>query len=102
MVKINWSIKASNDIEAICNYIEQDSPNYARIFTQNILYAIEKLSDFPEIGRIVPEFRNPILREILFKSYRIIYRVIKEELDIKEIEIVKIFHGSRLLSNKDL
>jgi plasmid stabilization system protein ParE len=33
------------------------------------------LADFPEIGRMVPEFRQPNLREIICRSYRIIYRL---------------------------
>jgi plasmid stabilization system protein ParE len=35
----------------------------------------ESLTTFPEIGRIVPEFHQPDLREIICRSYRIIYRL---------------------------
>jgi hypothetical protein len=31
--------------------------------------------NFPELGRIVPEYRNDCIREIIFRSYRIVYRV---------------------------
>ncbi|MGM0539773.1 MAG: type II toxin-antitoxin system RelE/ParE family toxin [Thermodesulfobacteriota bacterium] len=37
--------------------------------------AVERLTSFPNSGRIVPEIRDPVIREIVFGSYRIIYRV---------------------------
>ena len=46
----------------------------------------------PERGRVVPEFRRSELREIILRSYRIIYRI--NELD-KSIEIVRFWHGAR-------
>jgi hypothetical protein len=36
----------------------------------------DQLQLFPEQGRIVPEYRNPDLREIIFQPYRIVYRLI--------------------------
>jgi plasmid stabilization system protein ParE len=49
-------------------------------------------AEFPEMGRIVPEYKNPSLREKILGDYRIVYRL-KEN----SIEIVIIVHGSRLL-----
>jgi plasmid stabilization system protein ParE len=43
-------------------------------------------------GRIVPEFRRPELREVIFRSYRIIYRI--NDAD-KIVEIVRFWHGAR-------
>jgi len=50
------------------------------------------LKTMPERGRVVPEFRRSELREIILRSYRIIYRI--NELD-KSIEIVRFWHGAR-------
>jgi plasmid stabilization system protein ParE len=33
------------------------------------------LAVFPASGRVVPEFENPDLREVLVEGYRVIYRV---------------------------
>jgi plasmid stabilization system protein ParE len=33
------------------------------------------LSNFLKRGRVVPELKNPAVREIFFKSYRIVYRL---------------------------
>ena len=90
--KIIWSPHAAQSLQDICSYIERDSKHYATIFAQRIIAAIEIAAEFPEIGRIVPEYNNPVLREKILGDYRIVYRL-KETA----IEIVIIVHGSRLL-----
>jgi plasmid stabilization system protein ParE len=90
--KIIWSPHAAQSLEEICIYIERDSKRYAAIFAQRVIDAIELSSEFPEAGRIVPEYNNPVLREKILGDYRIVYRV-KENA----VEIVIIVHGSRLL-----
>jgi len=50
------------------------------------------LEQFPRSGRIVPEIRHDDIREVILQSYRIIYRVHPDE-----VEILTIHHGARLL-----
>ena len=50
------------------------------------------LHTFPERGRIVPEFRRPELREIIFRSFRIIYRMNNAD---QSVEIVRFWHAAR-------
>jgi len=38
----------------------------------DVLAAVERLADFPNSGRLVPELKDPAIREILFGSYRIV------------------------------
>jgi plasmid stabilization system protein ParE len=90
--KIIWSPKATDNLEEICNFIGEDSEFYARIFAQRIIDEIEKIPDFPKAGRIVPEYQQNNLREKIFQSYRIVYRIKPDA-----IEIVAIVHGARLL-----
>ena len=94
MAKLIWSPTAASNLEEICNYIEKDSEHYAILFAQNIIALIENIPDFPNAGRIVPEYNLDNLREKIFHSYRIVYRI-KPEI----IEIVAIVHGARLLHN---
>jgi len=54
--------------------------------------AAERVADFPGSGRVVPEVAPSDVREILLGSYRVIYRV-RRDL----IEILAVFHGARLL-----
>jgi len=50
------------------------------------------LHDHPEAGRIVPEYRNARIREIIYRPYRIVYR-----LDIERglVEIARVWHAAR-------
>ena len=57
-----------------------------------LIIRAESLADFPEIGRVVPEFHQPNLREIVCRSYRIIYRL---QVDHQRIQIVRFWHGAR-------
>jgi len=91
--KIIWSPRAAKSLEDICSFIERDSQHYAALFAQRIIETIEHTSDFPDLGRIVPEYNDTALREKILGNYRIIYRI-KENV----IEIVMIVHGSRLLN----
>lgn len=62
--------------------LAQDSPHYARRFTEKIFKAVEALTDHPQIGRKVPEADREDIRELIFQNYRIIYRIKPERLYI--------------------
>jgi toxin ParE1/3/4 len=92
MAEVRWTPQAADDLEAITDFIATDSQQYARLFAMDVLIAVERLADFPNSGRVVPELRDPAIREILFGSYRIVYRV-KGDL----VEVLTVYHGARLL-----
>ena len=92
-MKIDWVEPSILDLEVLREYIAKDTEYYASRFIEKIIQAVVKLGEFPEIGRIVPEAEEENIREIIFHSYRIIYRVEKER-----ILILAIAHGSRDLS----
>ena len=92
MVRIEWTDRSLEDLNHIHNYIARDSKSYATVFSKKLYETVQKLKDFPNMGRIVPEVNIPSVREIIFQNYRIIYRVRTEY-----IEIITVFHGSRLL-----
>jgi plasmid stabilization system protein ParE len=79
-------------VKEICRFIAVDSPFYANLLNDRIFEMVEHLELFPEIGRHVPEADDPTIRELLYKSYRIIYQI-KEGY----LEIITVIHGSRLL-----
>ena len=83
---------AAFDLDAITEYVAQDSRLYAEALANRILAAVESLADFPLRGRVVPEFKNAAIREIFVAQYRIIYRV-KDDA----VEIWAVFHGKRLV-----
>ena len=47
-----------NDLENIRDYISKDSINYAVRFVEKIITNVDKLINFPQLGRIVPEFEK--------------------------------------------
>ncbi len=92
-VSIFWSKRARTDLEEIISYIAQDSPTAASNFATKIIEASSVLERFPTVGRIVPEFGDPNIREILYRNYRIVYQT-SENTAL----IVTVFHGSRPLA----
>jgi addiction module RelE/StbE family toxin len=93
MVEIKWTNNAFEELDDIANYISKDSPKYAQILVKQIYEMISHLQQFPKFGRMVPEYNDPNLREILYKNYRIIYLVKN-----KHLEIISVIHGSRRLN----
>ena len=93
-MKIKWSARSRTDLQELKRYIAQDSPYYAQHFIARILTWVEKLAEFPDIGREVPEAgeRNDI-RELIFQGYRIIY--LRQST---HVYIITVSHGSRDLS----
>jgi toxin ParE1/3/4 len=92
MDNLRWSPQAITDLARTCEYIGQDSREYARLFAQRIVKLIESIPTHPLLGQVVPEYGREDLREKRFQSYRIVYRV-KGEV----VEVVSITHGGRLL-----
>ena len=92
MAEVRWTPQAADDLGAIAELIAQDSPHYASLFVMDVLAAVERAGDFPFSGRVVPETRNPALREIVLGHYRIIYRA-RPDL----VEVLTVYHGARLL-----
>ena len=91
--KIKWSPRSVAQFEHICEFISLDSEVYARIFAQRVFKLIENITLFPHSGRIVPEYDDENLRELLMDNYRIVYR-----LKTKVIEIVEICHTAQLFT----
>ncbi|MBN1341416.1 MAG: type II toxin-antitoxin system RelE/ParE family toxin [Phycisphaerae bacterium] len=89
---LTWSEAALQDLEGIAAYIAKDSPHYAATTIGNIVDAVERLQDHPQIGRVVPEYSDSTLRMIIWRQYRIVYRVMPGQ-----IFIVAVIHGARLL-----
>lgn len=80
-MKIIWSPLALERIEEIALYIAEDKPGAAIDWVEGVFEAVERLADFPESGRIVPELGARRIREVVFGAYRIVYSV-KDQIDI--------------------
>lgn len=92
-ITITFAVSAFDDLEDIrAWHREQQVPEIGDRLIREIISQIERLADFPESGRIVPEFNIENLREIIFAPFRIVYR-----LDGNKIKIIRIWRSERLL-----
>jgi addiction module RelE/StbE family toxin len=89
-VRIFWTDVALNQIEAIRDYLSRTSPDYARRVVERLVNRSEQIASFPRSGRIVPEYEIDEVREVIESSYRLIY-LIKED----QVEILAVIHTSR-------
>ena len=93
-ISIRFAESAVVDLEALKSwYTEQGVPDVGNRFVEGILTRIEALRDHPEMGRIVPEFEQPFLRELLHPPFRIVYR-----RGPKHVRIVRGWRSERLLA----
>ena len=92
MAEIRWSVAAREDLKGIEDFIALDSPLVAVYFVDRLVEAAERLTDFPESGRIVPEFGRDDLREVVFRSYRIVY-LLRGDV----VTVVRVVHAARAL-----
>jgi len=92
MAEIIWSDLAVEDLRSIYEFIAADSVFYASRQTERLIARTEQLQAFPASGRIVPEFDNPDLRELIEGNYRFIYK-----LGSEMVYIVRVHHASRMI-----
>lgn len=90
--KLIWSPAARDDLHDIAVFIARDDSDRAMSFGYELIFEIDRLQEFPESGRIVPEYRNDVIREVIFRPYRIVYRVHHES---KVCEIARVWHSAR-------
>jgi len=83
--EVIWTKNAEFDLESIIEYIKTDSIKIAKDIFFEIKNQCNQLSIFPNSRRIVPELQQiGILRyrELIFKRWRIIYKIEKEKVFI--------------------
>ena len=93
MAKVKFSGIALSNLQSIHEYISKDAESYADNVIKNIIKRVKVLEMHTHIGKVVPEFKNPLIRELIEGNYRIIYEVENEN----EISILRIYHAARLL-----
>jgi len=93
MARVVWTFEALDDLEAAIDYIGQSSTAYARMLAARAFELTDLLAMFPELGRMMPEFGNERIRELIMHSYRIVYHV-----EVREVRVVAFLHGARDIS----
>lgn len=93
--QVIWLPTAIADLDAIACYIAADSTAYAASVVDEMLSTAARLADFPELGRRVPEWNDDRIRERVVYSYRLIYRLTAEA-----VQILAVIHGARILPDQ--
>jgi len=92
-MSVTWSQEAGENLLDIEDFIARDSLERAVRFVDALIDHVEAiLTDNPRSGRTVPEIGNPDIRELIYRGYRIVYR-----LNGDRIDILTVFEGHRLL-----
>ena len=79
-------------VEECTDYIALDHISTAVKWARGIFEHCQKLSEQPESGRIVPEFKRPEIRELIHGNYRLVY-----ELKTNQIDMLTIWHTRQML-----
>jgi toxin ParE1/3/4 len=91
--RISFAASAVADLEATRSwYVGQQAPEVGERLLREIVAHVERLADFPDSGRVVPEFDLVQLREIIHPPFRIVYR-----FDQERVRIVRVWRSERLL-----
>ncbi len=90
-VKVTFSEIALRDMVEIREwYSEQGVPDIGQRLVAEIVQHVESLRQHPDLGRVVPEFSQATIRELV--PLRIVYR-----RDSVGVRVVRIWRSERLL-----
>ena len=92
---LRWTEQAVAQLGAIAEHIATTSPVYAEQVVDRIVHRLEQARQFPESGRMVPEYARPEIRELIEVPYRVMYRTTSEA-----IEVVAILHHRQNLGER--
>jgi plasmid stabilization system protein ParE len=96
-VVIRLAESALRDLEAIQSwYAEQGAPDVGRRIVAELVERIERLRLHPDIGRVVPEFAQSFLRELISPPFRIVYR-----REAGRVRVVRVWRSERRLVLED-
>jgi len=91
-MNVRWTDTAIGHLQAIHDYIAQNSPIYAQRVVDRITRRSQQIASLPRSGQIVPEHGLDEVREVFEKPYRIIYRILPDRIDV-----LAVIHGMRRL-----
>jgi len=91
-MRVVWTDEAQAHLDGIYQYIARDAPVYAQRVVDQLTRRSEQLIHHPQSGRMVPEYEDRQLRELIVFPYRLVYRIRPDRLDI-----IAVFHGAQRL-----
>jgi addiction module RelE/StbE family toxin len=93
-MKVHWTNTAEGHLDAIFNYIAQNSPEYAKHMVDRITRRSQQIAEYPLSGRRVSEYDLNQIREVIEGSYRIVYHIQSNQVDV-----LAVIHGAMNISH---
>ena len=90
MAVVRWSPQARADLAAIEDYYLDVAPAFADVVVDGLLASTRRLEAFPLSGRRVPEIDDPLIREVVWREYRVIYWA-----DEARVDVLTVLHSSQ-------
>lgn len=94
-MKVEWTNTALGHLQSIHDYVARDAPLYALTLVDRITARSVQIGQFPRSGRAVPEYEDEAVREVFEGTYRIIYEIRTERIDV-----LAVIHGARILPGR--
>lgn len=91
-MRVYWTDSARYRLKQIREYLSQEAPTVAQPTIEKLIKRSQFISELPNAGRMVPEYQQDDLREILERPYRIIYRILGDRVDV-----ITVMHYRQLL-----
>jgi toxin ParE1/3/4 len=89
-MKVHWTNTAEEHLDAIFNYVAQNSPEYAKHMVDRITRRSQQIAEYPLSGHRVSEYDLNQIREVIEGPYRIIYHIKSDQVDV-----LAVIHGAR-------
>ncbi|MEE9312047.1 MAG: type II toxin-antitoxin system RelE/ParE family toxin [Planctomycetota bacterium] len=83
-----WGEKALSEFVEITEYIAEDNRSASLTMLRKFKEVAKRIGTFPLSGRLVPEYNNDNVREVIVGNYRLLYIVLMD---------LEIIHGARML-----
>lgn len=90
-MKVRFTPSARVQFLSALSYIRRDNPQAAVNFRERAEIVLRRLEEFPNSGRVIPEFPDLPYREVVVAPYRFFYRT-KDNI----VWIVAVWHGAQL------
>lgn len=91
MKRVRYSKEALTNLVELAEYISRDDPGAALRWVSKLHKRFHQAAVAPLTGREVPQLRRPDVREVLLRTYRLVYQVKKGE-----VLLLTVFEGHRL------
>jgi plasmid stabilization system protein ParE len=76
---VRWTSVAFRQFRGIVEYVAAFSPTAGSTLADRITQALDTLETFPRLGRMVLDYQDEAIRELIVGDYRVVYRLVGDE-----------------------